>query len=329
MITVFNWTSPHPSSFILVGIPGLEEVHVWISIPFCAIYVLSLLGNGLLLAVIKTDSSLHEPMYLFLAMLAFADLVISTTAVPKILCNFWFRDRTIHVNACLAQIFLIHSLNTMESGFMLAMAFDRYIAICNPLRHSAILTDRAVAKIGLGIVMRGIVLLGPHPFLLQQLPYCRSNIISHTYCEFMTLVNLACADTRFMNFYSLAIAFLTGGLDAILIVLSYILILSAIFSLPSKEARLKSLRTCSSHICIMLVFYIPAIFSFLSHRFGHVAPHIHILIANVYLLFPPMMNPIIYGARTPGIRQRTLHILILNPAGKLLGRVRGWRKKAL
>ncbi|KAM7181009.1 olfactory receptor 52D1-like [Macrochelys suwanniensis] len=304
-----NWTTPHPSTFILLGIPGLKAAHVWISIPFCSIYILSLLGNGLLLAVIKTELSLHKPMYLFLSMLALADLVISTTTLPKILCIFWFSDQAIHINACLAQIFLIHSLTTMESGFMLAMAFDRYVAICNPLRHSAILTDRVVAKIGLVIVMRGAVLLGPHPFLLKRLPYCRTHVISHTYCEFMALVKLACEDTTIMSAYSLTVAFLAGGVDFIFIVLSYILILRAIFRLPSKEARHKSLGTCGSHVCVMLVFYTPAIFTYLSHRFGHVDSHIHILIANMYLLFPPMMNPIIYGVRTPGIRQRALRIL--------------------
>ncbi|XP_073205956.1 olfactory receptor 52K2-like [Lepidochelys kempii] len=309
-----NWTTPHPSTFILLGIPGLEAAHVWISIPFCSVYLLSLLGNGLLLAVIKTEPSLHEPMYLFLSMLALADLVISTTTLPKALCIFWFSERAIHTNSCLAQIFLIHSLATMESGFMLAMAFDRYIAICNPLRHSAILTNQAIAKIGVGIVMRGAVLLGPHPFLLKWLPYCRTHVISHTYCEFMALVKLACADTTVMRAYGLLVAFLTGGLDFILVVLSYILILQAVFNLPSKDARHKSLSTCGSHICIMLVFYTPAFFSFLFHRFGHVAPHVHILIANMYILFPPMMNPIIYGMRTPRIRQRVLHVLGIKPS---------------
>ncbi|XP_032632264.1 olfactory receptor 52D1-like [Chelonoidis abingdonii] len=304
----------HPSTFILLGIPGLEAAHVWISIPFCSIYILSLLGNSLLLAVIKTELSLHKPMYLFLSMLALADLVVSTTTLPKTLCIFWFRDQAIHTNACLAQIYLIHSISTMESGFMLAMAFDRYVAICNPLQHSAILTNRVVAKIGLGIVMRGVVLLGPHLFLLQRLPYCRTNVISHTYCEFMALLKLACADTTVMSAHSLAIAFLTGGSDFILIVLSYILILRTVFRLPSKKVRRKSLSTCSSHICVMLVFYTPAFFSFLSHRFGNMAPHVHILIANMYLLLPPMMNPIIYGVRTPGIRQKVLHILGVKPA---------------
>ncbi|KYO36184.1 olfactory receptor 52E2 [Alligator mississippiensis] len=303
-----NETNLHHSTFILIGIPGLEAAHVWISIPFCTIYLLALVGNCLLLAVIKTEMSLHQPMYLFLAMLSIADLVVSTTTLPKILTIFWFSNKDININACLAQLFLIHSISTMESGFILALAFDRYVAICNPLRHAAILTNRVVAKIGLGVVVRGAVLLGPHPFLLKWLPYCGTNIIAHTYCEFMALAKLACADTSSRRAYSLTVAFLTGGLDLILISLSYVMILRSVFSLPSKEARLKSLGTCGSHVCVILVFYTPAFFSFLTHRFGHVAPQVHILVANLYLLFPPMMNPVIYGVRTKGIWQKVLII---------------------
>ncbi|XP_067425900.1 olfactory receptor 52K2-like [Emydura macquarii macquarii] len=304
-----NRTTPHPSTFILLGIPGLEAAHGWISIPFCSAYILSLLGNCLLLAVIKTEPSLHEPMYLFLSMLALAHLVVSSSTLPKILSIFWFKDGTIRVDACLAQMYLLHSLTCMESGFMLAMAFDRYVAICNPLRHSAILTHRAVAMIGLGMVLRGAVLLAPHPFLLKQLPYCETNVISHTYCEFMAVVKLACADTTVTRSYSLAVAFLTAGIDFILIVLSYILILRTVCMLPSKEALVPALSTCGSHLCVMLVSYTLAFFSFLTHRFGSsMAPHVHIIVANIYLLVTPMTNPIIYGVRTKKIRESVLRL---------------------
>ncbi|KAL6037513.1 hypothetical protein STEG23_036758, partial [Scotinomys teguina] len=229
------------------------------------VYILALVGNCSLLFIIKTDSSLHEPMYLFLCMLAVADLVVCTTAVPKLLSLFWFHDGEIPFEACLTQVFLIHSCSTMESGFFLAMAFDRYIAICNPLRHSAILTHTVTGRIGLAIVLRGLALLSPHPFLLSWLPYCKTNIISHTYCEFMALIKIACAETRIRRAYSLIVAFLTGGVDFILIICSYVLILNTVFHLPSKDARLKTLGTCGSHICVILVSYTPAFFSFLTH----------------------------------------------------------------
>ncbi|XP_027703060.1 olfactory receptor 52K2-like [Vombatus ursinus] len=305
-----NWTNLHPTTFILIGIPGLETLHIWISIPFCFVYMLALLGNLSLLFIIKTDPRLHEPMYLFFCMLAAADLIICTTAMPKLLSLFWFKNREISFEACLIQVFLIHSMSSMASGFILAMAFDRYVAICKPLRHSTILTHKVIVGIGLAIVLRGAVFFSPHPFLLKWLPYCRTNIISHTYCEFMALIKLACAPTRVRRAYSLMVAFLTGGLDFILIICSYIFILYAVFCLPSKAARLKALGTCGSHGCAILVGYTPAFFSFLTHRFGHhVPPHVHIFVANIYLLVPPMLNPIIYGVMTKRIRERFLQIL--------------------
>ncbi|XP_038620725.1 olfactory receptor 52D1-like [Tachyglossus aculeatus] len=305
-----NGTRVHRSTFILLGIPGLEATHMWISIPFGLVYLMALLGNFALLIIIKMESSLHEPMYLFLCMLAGADLVACTTAVPKLLSLFWFNDGEISFEGCLTQMFVIHSLSTMESGFFLAMAFDRYVAICHPLRHSAILTHSVVRGVGLAVVLRGILLRSPHPFLLRRLPYCRTNIIAHTYCEFMTLVKLACAETRVIRAYSLTVAFLTGGLDFLLIICSYILILRAVFRLPSKDARLKTLGTCGSHVCVILVFYTPAFFSFLTQRFGHhITPHIHIFAANIYILVPPMVNPIIYGVKTKRIREKVLKFL--------------------
>ncbi|XP_008708978.1 olfactory receptor 52D1-like [Ursus maritimus] len=306
---VQNRTSFHPTTFLLLGIPGLEAAHVWISIPFCLVYLLALMGNCVLVFIIKMDPSLHEPMYLFLCMLSLNDLMLSTSALPKILSLFWFNDREISFKACLTQIFFIHSLSTMESGFLLAMAFDRYVAICNPLRHSTILTHGVIMALSLAIVLRGIILLTPHPFLLMRLPYCKTNIITHTYCEFMALIKLACANTRIHRLYGLILAFLSGGLDFILIICSYVLILHAVFQLPSKEARLKTLSTCSSHAWVILVSYIPAFFSFITHRFGqNIAPHIHIFTANIYLLIPPMMNPIIYGVKTKNIRDRFLKV---------------------
>ncbi|XP_045372217.2 olfactory receptor 52D1-like [Camelus bactrianus] len=310
IMSAYNKTGVHPSTFILIGIPGLEAAHIWISIPFCVVYLLALLGNCSILFIVKTDSSLHEPVYLFLCMLAVADL---TTAVPKLLRLFWFHDGEIRFEACLTQVFLIHSSSTMESGFFLAMAFDHYIAICSPLRHSAILTHSSVVGMGLAIVLRGTAFLSPHPFLLQWLPYCRTNVISHTYCEFMALIKIACAETRIRKAYSLIVAFLTGGVDFILITCSYVLILHTVFHLPSKDARLKTLGTCGSHVCVTLVSYTPAFFSFLTHRFGdQVAPHVHIFVANIYLLVPPMVNPIIYGVRTKKIRDRFLKFFNLS-----------------
>uniref|UniRef100_A0A8C0GTE4 G-protein coupled receptors family 1 profile domain-containing protein n=1 Tax=Chelonoidis abingdonii TaxID=106734 RepID=A0A8C0GTE4_CHEAB len=270
------------STFILLGVPGLEAAHVWISIPFCTMCAIAILGNFTILFIVKIEPSLHVPMYYFLCMLAVTDLVLATSILPKTLSIFWFNSREISFSACLIQMYIIHCFLAMESGIFVAMALDRYVAICDPLRYSTILTNPVVAKIGLVVVLRGFMLMLPFPFLARRWPYCRTSIIPNTYREHIAVEKLACADIR---------------------------ILRAIFSIPTKDTRLKTFRTCGSHLCVILAFYIPALFSFLTHRFGHgVALHFHVLMANVFLLVPPMLNPIIYGVKTKQIRD-SLHRL--------------------
>nr|XP_006112630.1 olfactory receptor 52R1-like [Pelodiscus sinensis] len=300
----------NPSTFILLGIPGLEGKHVWISIPFCALYAIAVFGNFTILFVVKVEPSLHEPMYYFLCMLAVTDLVLSTSIVPKTLSIFWFNSREIHFSACLIQMFFIHCFIAVESGILVAMAGDRYVAICHPLRHSTILTNHMVAKLGLAVALRSSTLIMPSVLLASQWSYCQTNIIPHSYCEHLTVVKLACADIGVSSYYGLSVLFFVTGLDVFCIVLSYTQISRAIFNLPTKGTKRKTLGTCGSHLCAILAFYIPGVFSLLTHRFGHNVPqHFHVLVSNVYLLVPPMLNPLIYGARTKQIRDRLLRLL--------------------
>ncbi|XP_014432378.2 olfactory receptor 52E2-like [Pelodiscus sinensis] len=300
----------NPSTFILLGIPGLEWAHVWISIPFCIIYAIAFLGNFTIMFIVKTEPSLHEPMYYFLCMLAICDLGVSSSTVPKTLSIFWFNAREINFNACFTQMFFFHCFTVVESGVFVAMAFDRYVAICNPLRHSTILTNSVVAKIGLGVVIRGFMIVLPQPLLARQWPYCRTNVIPHTYCEHIAVVKLACANSNISSSFGLFQAFFVAGLDLFLIAVSYTQILRAIFRLPTKDAQIKTFVTCGSHLCAILVSYVPALFSYLSHRIGQNVPlYFHILIANVYLLVPPMLHPIIYGVRTKQIQDRLLQVI--------------------
>ncbi|XP_067414398.1 olfactory receptor 52K1-like isoform X1 [Emydura macquarii macquarii] len=300
-------TGSDPSVFFLTGIPGLEAMHLWISIPFSSVFTVALLGNCTLLYVIKTEPSLHKPMYYFLAMLAVINLVLPASTMPKSLSIFWFNSREISFTGCLVQMFFIHSFSSMESGVLVAMAFDRYVAICNPLRYVTILTNSVIAKIGLAALTRGVLLTAPVLFLLRRLPFCQSHVIAHCYCEHMAVVKLACASTSLNNIYGIFITLFIEGMDLTLISLSYVRILRTVFSLASKEEQLKTFSTCFSHFCAMLMAYTPMILTTIIHRFGHqVAPHVHILMANFYFLLPPMMNPIVYGVKTKQIRDRVL-----------------------
>ncbi|XP_006117241.2 olfactory receptor 52R1-like [Pelodiscus sinensis] len=309
MVCLNTSTHSHPDTFLLGGIPGLEEAQFWIAFPFFIMYVIAVLGNVIVLFIIKTEPSLHEPMYLFLAMLASTDVLLSTSLVPKMLGIFWLNSREIGFHACLAQMFFVHAFSSVESGVLMAMALDRYVAICCPLRHSSILSIPIIVTIGSLVLARGVLLVSPFSFLAHGLPFGQSCLIPHSYCEHMAVVKLVCGDTRVNVIYGLFVAFMVVGFDVLIISMSYAMILQAILRLPSTDARLKAFSTCASHLCVILAFYIPGLFTFLAHRFGHNVPHhVHIIIANLYLLAPPMLNPIVYGVKTKQIRERMLRI---------------------
>lgn len=309
----FNSSIFRPSMLTLIGIPGLESVQFWIGIPFCGIYIVALLGNFLLLVVIKVERSLHEPMYLFLAMLGATDIALSTCILPKMLGIFWFHLPNIYFDACLLQMWLIHTFQCIESGILFAMAVDRYVAICDPLRHASIFTQRLLIQIGVGVTLRAALFVAPCLILIKcRLNFYWTTVVSHSYCEHMAIVKLAVEDVHVNKIYGLFVAFSILGVDIIFITLSYIRIFITVFKLPQKEARLKGFNTCIAHICVFLELYLLA-FSFFTHRFGfHIPSYIHILLSNLYLLVPPLLNPIVYGVKTKQIRDQVSRIFCCN-----------------
>ncbi|XP_004447340.2 olfactory receptor 51G1 [Dasypus novemcinctus] len=311
MTIVFN-SSLQKATFFLTGFQGVEHLHGWISIPFCSIYLTVIVGNLTILHVIRTDATLHEPMYYFLAMLALTDLGLCLSTLPTVLGIFWFDAREIGIPACFTQLFFIHTLSLVESSVLLSMSIDRYVAICNPLRYSTILTPARIVKMGLSSVFRSALLILPLPFLLKRFQYCHSHVLAHAYCLHLEIMKLACSSIVVNHIYGLFVVACTVGVDSLLIFLSYTLILRTVLSIASRQERLRALNTCVSHICAVLLFYIPMIGLSLIHRFGEHLPHIiHLLMSYVYLLVPPLMNPIVYSIKTKQIRLRIVKKLEL------------------
>ncbi|XP_004477682.2 olfactory receptor 52A1-like [Dasypus novemcinctus] len=309
-MSISNITVFMPSVLTLVGIPGLESVQCWIGIPFCAMYLIALVGNSLLLFIIKSEHSLHEPMYIFLGMLGATDIALDSSIMPKMLGIFWFQMSEIYFDSCLLQMWLIHTLQGIESGILLAMALDRYVAICYPLRHATFFTHQLVTQIGAVVTLRPAMLITPCLIVIKcQLQFYHTTVISHSYCEHMAVVKLAAGNVWINKIYGLFVVFTVAGFDLIFITLSYIQIFITVFRLPQKEARFKAFNTCIPHICVFLQLYLLGFFSFFTHRFGsQIPPYIHILFSSIYVQVPPFLNPLVYGLKT---KQICIHMVKL------------------
>ncbi|KAM7179455.1 olfactory receptor 51G2-like [Macrochelys suwanniensis] len=295
--------------FLLTGLPSHGNAHLWISIPFCFMYVISLLGNSVILFIIKRDPSLHEPMYIFLSMLAITDLGISITTIPTILGIYLFKSREISLDACLAQLFFIHLLQYIESSVLLLMAFDRFIAIRDPLRYASILTLPRIAKMGLVSVLRSMIIILPLPFLLKRFQYCHTNVLSHSYCVYQEVMKMACSDITVNSIYGLFTKLFQMGLDSLLIFLSYVMILKTVLSITSYKESLRALNTCVSHLCAILLLYTPEISLSVIHRFGNGSyPLLQILLGYISLLLPPLINPIVYSMKSKHLRVRIIRV---------------------
>ncbi|XP_040189947.1 olfactory receptor 51G2-like [Rana temporaria] len=295
---------------VLVGIPGLEDFYSWILGFFCLLYLLSLFGNFILILLIRTDESLQIPMYDLVSMLAIADLGLSLATIPTVLGVFSFQSMELPVPLCLLQMFFIHSFSVMESSILLAMSYDRFVAICNPLRYPSLLTRHLTRRLGLLTVLRSFAVILPIPVMVQTSRLCRSAMLSHAFCLHPDIMRLLCSKSTENNIYSMFAVISTMGLDAFLILLSYALILRAVFQLSLVSARWKVFRTCVRHISAVLLFYIPMISLSMIHRFaGPSSTFLHVPLAYLHFLLPPTLNPILYGMKTKMIYQSLIHSL--------------------
>ncbi|XP_077323033.1 olfactory receptor 52K1-like [Lithobates pipiens] len=299
----------YPSVLFLEGLPGFESAHTSLSISVFIMYIMAIIGNGFILIIIISQQRLHSPMYYFLCTLSLTDVVLSSSIVLKMLGIFWMNDKEITFLSCLVQMFFIHCFTSLESGVLMAMALDRYVAICKPLHYTTMLTNSLILKITIALIIRGTVIVTPCPLMASRLPFCQTHHISHSYCDHMAVVKLACADTTINSAYGLTVVLLCIVFDVSVIAMSYILILRTVLKLSSQTDKRKAFGTCSSHISTIIMFYTLGLFSFLTHRVGHIEPYIHVILSSLYLLVPPALNPIIYGVKTKEIRTAAYNLL--------------------
>ncbi|XP_069059428.1 olfactory receptor 56A4-like [Pleurodeles waltl] len=303
-LLIKNISADQVTEFILIGFPGFGSWQLWLSIPLAFLLLLAVVANVTLVITIYIEQNLHEPMCYFLCYLSIADLPISMITTPKLLAILLFDSRSISLPGCFTQMFFVHMLLAAESGMLVAMAFDRYIAICSPLRYRSVLNNKLV--VNLMAVTTGRAFLGaiPVPFLAARLYYCSDQIIRFPYCNNLAVTRLACDDISISSTYQMTVPnFILGG-DVAMIFLSYCLILYAVLKLNTEGALKKAFATCSSHLIIILISYSSIIVIIIPRITDNKYAIYSVVLLNVLLLIvPPALNPVVYGVRNKEISQ--------------------------
>ncbi|XP_078515217.1 olfactory receptor 56A4-like [Lissotriton helveticus] len=299
-----NISTDQVTEFILIGFPGFESWQLWLSIPLALLLILAVVANVTLIVTLYREQNLHEPMCYFLCYLSCVDLPLSMVTTPKLLAILLFGSRSISLPGCFTQMFFVHMLLNAESGMLVAMAFDRYIAICSPLRYRSILNNSLVIKLMVAITGRAILSSVPVPFLAATLRYCSDQIIRFPYCNNLAVTKLACDDSSINSMYQLIVSNFTLGGDVTMIFLSYCLIIYAVLKLKSEGALKKAFATCSSHLIIILISYSTIIVIIIPRITDNkYAIYSVVLLIVLVLIAPPALNPVVYGVRNKDINQ--------------------------
>ncbi|KAM7130423.1 olfactory receptor 2AT4 [Ciconia boyciana] len=289
--------------FFLVGFPALQDFQTLLFVVFLLFYLLILVGNVVIITVIVVDRTLHKPMYFFLINLSVLDVLFTTTTIPKMLAMFLANDKTISFRSCFLQMYSFHGLTVTEALLLVVMAYDRYEAICNPLRYPAKMTRRV--NIQLAVSAWITALLIPVPVITQtsQLAYRDTTRVHHYFCDHLAVVQAACSDfsADFQTSLGFSIAMTVSVIPLWLVTLSYVHIVLSILKINSKEGRMKAFSTCTSHLLVVGTYYSSITVAYMSYR-ADIPDDVHVMSNVVFSILTPLLNPIIYTLRNKEVK---------------------------
>ncbi|EPY81052.1 putative olfactory receptor [Camelus ferus] len=300
------------TEFVLLGLSGYPELEAIYFVLVICMYLAILLGNGVIIIVSVCDSHLHTPMYFFLSNLSFLDICY-TSSIPLFLSSFLTSKKTISFSGCGMQMFLSFAMGATECVLLSMMAFDRYVAICNPLRYPIIMSKTSYVSMAAGSWIAGSVNSVLQTSLAMRLPFCGDNVINHFTCEILAVLKLACADIS-INVVSMVVANMIFLIVPVLFIfVSYVFILSTILRIPSAEGRRKAFSTCSAHLTV-IIFYGTILFMYAKPKAkdSSGADKVQVtdkIISLFYGVVTPMLNPLIYSLRNKDVKAAVKNIL--------------------
>ncbi|XP_065795779.1 olfactory receptor-like protein OLF3 [Muntiacus reevesi] len=303
--------------FILLGLSSDWDTQVALFILFSITYLLTLLGNVLIVLLIRLDGRLHTPMYFFLSNLSLVDVSYATSIVPQMLAHFLAEHKGIPYVSCAAQLFFSLGLGGTEFVLLAVMAYDRYVAVCDPLRYPVIMHGGLCARLAITSWLSGSVNSLVQTTITFQLPMCTNKYIDHISCEILAVVRLACVDTSSNEVAIIVSSIVLLMTPFCLVLLSYIRIVSTILKIQSTEGRKKAFHTCASHLTVVVLCYGMTIFTYIQPNSG---PSVlqEKLISVFYAILMPVLNPMIYSLRNKEVKGAWL---------KLLGQLSGLTSK--
>ncbi|XP_004688418.1 PREDICTED: olfactory receptor 6N2-like [Condylura cristata] len=291
-----NHNSSRLSEFVLLGFPNVGRIKGWLFLLLLLAYMFTVCGNLLIFLVIRLNTALHKPMYHFISILSFLELWYTATTIPKMLANLLSEKKTISFAGCLLQTYFFHALGGSECYLLTAMAYDRYLAICQPLHYPAIMTPTLCFKMAACCWTTGFLCPITEISLVSQLPFCGNNKIPHIFCDFPPLLGLACKDTSINVLVNFAINSFIIVISFLFIMFSYGRIIVAVFKIKSTAGRKKAFSTCASHLIVVFLFFGSIIFMYVRLKKSY-SPTLDRTFAVVYSVVTPLANPIIYSLR--------------------------------
>ncbi|XP_044513123.1 olfactory receptor 13D1-like [Gracilinanus agilis] len=298
------------SEFFLVGLSNYPDLQVFLYVLCLLMYLVILLGNGTLIIISILDSRLHTPMYFFLGNLSFLDICYTSSSIPQMLVNFTSERKSITFIGCALQMVLSLGLASTECLLLAVMGFDRYVAICNPLRYTIIMNKGLCVQMAAWTWILGFLIASIQSVLALILPFC-DNIIDHLFCEILALLKLICVDISLNLFIMIIASIILLITPLLLIFFSYVFILFTILKINSTEGRKKAFSTCSAHLTVVILFYGSALFIYMKPKSKETKLFDEIFGLS-YWVFTPMLNPIIYSLRNKEVKGAVEKVLIRN-----------------